>query len=313
VTRAAAPRFAALDIGTTSVKFLLAAREQDGWRTLTDRAVITRLGEGLDRTGAVSAAAIERTVDAIAEMVAEARAAGAEAVAAVGTAGLRLAANAGELIAAVRERAGVTVEVIDGAEEARFAYAAAIAGLAPADGPLVVFETGGGSAQFSFGDARGVTEQFSVDVGAERFTARFGLDAAVPEQTLATVLYELARELGGVRGRARPTLVIGIGGAAATLAAVKHGLAAYDGEVVHGSTLELAEIDRQIELYRTRGAAERRAIAGLEPDRADVILAGACIVRAALALLGAAAMVVSDRGLRHGLLEERFAPLYPGP
>ena len=97
-----------------------------------------------------------------------------------------------------------------------------------------------------------------------------------------------------------------MGGAITNLTAVKHGLAEYDPAVVQGTVLDLAEIDRQIELYRTRTADERREIVGLQPKRAEVILAGACIVRTVVTKLGRESLTVSDRGLRHGLLVERF-------
>jgi exopolyphosphatase/guanosine-5'-triphosphate,3'-diphosphate pyrophosphatase len=87
---------------------------------------------------------------------------------------------------------------------------------------------------------------------------------------------------------------------------VKLELRAYDGDIVNGTVLEQAEIDRQIELYRTSDAEARRAIVGLQPQRADIILAGACIVRTVMAKLGAGSLTVSDRGLRHGLLADRF-------
>ena len=103
-----------------------------------------------------------------------------------------------------------------------------------------------------------------------------------------------------------------MGGAITNLTAVKHGLAEYDSAVVQGTVLELAEIDRQIELYRTRSADERREIVGLQAGRAAVILAGACIVRTVAGKLGKDRLTVSDRGLRHGLLVERFGrPVEP--
>jgi exopolyphosphatase/guanosine-5'-triphosphate,3'-diphosphate pyrophosphatase len=95
------------------------------------------------------------------------------------------------------------------------------------------------------------------------------------------------------------------------LAAVKHELATYDPDVVQGAVLARGEIERQIELYRTRTAERRREIVGLQPKRAEVILAGACIVRTVLALLERESLTVSDRGLRHGLLAERFGPGRP--
>jgi exopolyphosphatase/guanosine-5'-triphosphate,3'-diphosphate pyrophosphatase len=97
-----------------------------------------------------------------------------------------------------------------------------------------------------------------------------------------------------------------MGGALTNLAAVKHELATYDAEVVQGTVLDRAELDRQLELYHVRTADERRAIPGLQPKRAEVILAGACIVRTVLEKLGRESVTVSDRGLRHRLLVERF-------
>jgi exopolyphosphatase/guanosine-5'-triphosphate,3'-diphosphate pyrophosphatase len=97
-----------------------------------------------------------------------------------------------------------------------------------------------------------------------------------------------------------------MGGAPTNLAAVHHGLATYDPDLVQGTRLDRAEIDRQIELYRTRTADERRTIVGLQPNRAEVILAGACVVHTALAKLGCESLLVSDRGLRHGLIVDRF-------
>jgi exopolyphosphatase/guanosine-5'-triphosphate,3'-diphosphate pyrophosphatase len=300
-------RYAVIDVGTNSVKFDVGERRPTGaWRTIVDRAEITRLGEGLDRTGRLNPEPIARTVAAVAAMADEARREGAAAIAAVGTAGLRIAPNSDELVDAVRERCGVGIEIISGEDEARLAYRAATAGLNTGHGSLAVFDTGGGSSQFTFGHGRQVDEQFSVDVGAARFTERFGLDAAVSEDVLREALDAIGADLMRLEGRPAPEAVVGMGGAVTNLAAVRHELAEYDPEVVQGTVLDRSEIDRQIELYRTRGADERRAVVGLQPKRAEVILAGACIVRTVLEKLGAGSFTVSDRGLRHGLLVERF-------
>jgi exopolyphosphatase/guanosine-5'-triphosphate,3'-diphosphate pyrophosphatase len=300
-------RYAVLDVGTNSVKFHVGERGADGrWTTIADRAEITRLGEGLDETGKLGSEPIERTATAIAGMVDEARQDGVEDIAAVGTAGLRIAPNRDELIDAVRERTGVEIEVIPGEEEARLAYLAATSGLPQAQGSLAVFDTGGGSSQFTFGDGTRIEEQFSVDVGAARFTERFELDSVVSDDRLAAALEAMSADLARLDGRPRPDTLVGLGGAVTNLAAVKHGLSTYDPDRVQGTELDLAEIDRQIELYRTSTADQRREIPGLQPKRAEVILAGACIVRTVVTKLGRDSFVVSDRGLRHGLLVERF-------
>ena len=300
--------FCGIDVGTNSVKFHLAERRADGAaRTVVDRADVTRLGEGLDETGGLTEAAIHRTVDAIAGMVDEARRHGAAAIAAVGTAGLRIAPNRQTLLDAVKARTGIDVEVISGEEEGRLAYLAATSALPLARGRLVVFDSGGGSSQFTFGEGTRVDERFSVDVGAVRFAERFGLAGAVERDTVDAALTAIAGDLTRLDGRERPAAVIGMGGTVTNLTAVKHGLAKYDPDVVHGTVLDIGEIDRQIELYRTRDADQRRAIPGLQPARAEVILAGACVVRTILTKLGHDSLTVSDRGLRHGVFLERFA------
>jgi exopolyphosphatase/guanosine-5'-triphosphate,3'-diphosphate pyrophosphatase len=301
-----AGHYAVIDVGTNSVKFHLGERDATGrWRTLIDRAEITRLGEGLEERTRLEPGPMERTVEAVAAMADEARRSGAVPVA-VGTAGLRIASNAAEFVAAVERRCGVAVEIISGEEEARLAYLAATSELGSARGSLAVFETGGGSSQFTFGHGHRVDDRFSVDVGAVRFTERYGLDRTVSEEALSTAIDAIVADLSLLDDRPRPEAVVGMGGAITNLAAVKHRLATYDPDVVQGTVLDCDEIDRQIELYRTSDAAERRAIVGLQTQRADIILAGACIVRTVLAKLDAGSLTVSDRGLRHGLLIERF-------
>ena len=302
-----AKRYAAIDVGTNSVKLNVGERRADGtWSTVADRAEVTRLGEGLDAAGSLQPEPMRRTMEAIAAMAEEARRDGAVAIAAVGTAGLRAAANGAELVEAVETSCGVRIEIIPGEEEARLAYLAARSGLELGRGPLVAFDTGGGSSQFTFGHGDEIDEQFSVPVGAARLTERYGLDRPVSEEELAAALDGIAAELDRLDGRPSPDALVGMGGALTNLAAVEHALAEYDPEIVQGTELDRAEIDRQIELYRTRTADERRAVVGLQPNRAEVILAGACVVRTVLGKLGRDSLVVSDRGLRHGLIADRF-------
>jgi exopolyphosphatase/guanosine-5'-triphosphate,3'-diphosphate pyrophosphatase len=300
-------RYAVIDVGTNSVKFHIGERGADGrWRAVVDRAELTRLGEGLERNGTISAEPLERTVAAIAGMTEEAGRHQVRATVAVGTAGLRIARNRAEVIAAIRARTGLTVEVIPGEEESRLAYLAVQAGLGVTEGPVVVFDTGGGSTEFTFGRGPKVEEHFSLDVGAVPYTERFGLAGAVAPGVLDDARAAISADLARLDGRPPPAALVGMGGAVTNLTAVKLGLATYDPDRVQGAVLDRAEIDRQIELYRSRDAEARRTIVGLQPKRADVILAGACIVRTVMDKLGQQTLTVSDRGLRHGLLVDRF-------
>jgi exopolyphosphatase/guanosine-5'-triphosphate,3'-diphosphate pyrophosphatase len=239
-------------------------------------------------------------------MVEEAHNAGCIAVAAAGTARQRIATNTAEVLETIRARTGVKVEVISGDEEGRLAYVAVRAGLPLAKGSLVVFDTGGGSSQFTFGQGDQVSERFSVNVGAVRYTERHRLDDAVSAEVLREAMKDIAEDLSRIAGRPRPETLVAMGGAVTNLTAVRYSMAKYDPDKIQGTVLERAEIDRQIELYRTTPLDRRGAIVGLQPKRADVILAGACIVRTVMDMLAKNELTVSDRGLRHGLLVERF-------
>ena len=300
-------RYAVIDVGTNSVKFHIGERDRAGsWHTVADRAELTRLGEGLTQQGSIADTALERTAAAIAGMVDEAKRNAVLATVAVGTAGLRMAANGKAVVAKIEARTGLHVEVISGEEEGRLAYLAARSGLGLATGSLVVFDTGGGSSQFTFGHDSSVDERFSVDVGAVRYTERYKLDAVVSANGVRVAMAAISADLSGIDGRPVPDKLVAMGGAATNITAVKHQLARYDSTVVQGAVLDRAEIDRQIELYRSLDADARRAIVGLQPKRADVILAGACIIRVVMEKLGKETLTVSDRGLRHGVLAERF-------
>jgi exopolyphosphatase/guanosine-5'-triphosphate,3'-diphosphate pyrophosphatase len=300
-------RYAVIDAGTNSIKFHIGERDIEGrWRTVVDRAELTRLGEGLEQQGVIIDAALERTAAAIADMADEAKRHGVRAIAAVGTAGLRIALNGSAVVAAIQARTGVHIEVISGEEESRLAYLAAKSGLGLKTGSLVVFDTGGGSSQFTFGHDASVDERFSVDVGAVRYTERYGLDRAVAPEVLGEAMAAIAADLARIDGRPVPDALVAMGGAVTNITAVSHRLATYDPAVIQGSVLDRAEIDRQIELYRSLDADARRTIVGLQPKRAEVILAGACIVRTVMEKLGKDSFAVSDRGLRHGVLAERF-------
>src|SRR5262245_31425106 len=267
-------RYAAIDIGTNSVKFHVGEKHADGtWTKVIDRADVTRLGEGLDASGGeFTPDAIERTIAAIAGMAAEAQRQGAAAVAAVGTMGVRTARNSGDFIAEVERRCGVRVEVISGAEEARLAYQAVKSSLGLGAGSTVVFDTGGGSSQFTFAQGDAVTEQYSLNVGAARVTEKYALAGGAWPAGLQRRLEAIAADLSRLDAAPVPDFLVGMGGAVTNLTAVKLALRSYDADAVQGAVLTSHEIDSQIELYRSRSTEARREIVGLQPKRAEVIL-----------------------------------------
>lgn len=300
---------AVIDIGTNSIKFCLAeSAKQDGtFEVIKDANDIAKLGEGLKDTGLIGPEPLERNAQSVAAFAKEAREAGADETAVVGTMALRTARNTADFAKRVKELCGLEVRVIPGEEEAQLSYIAVMSGIAGAAAAnLVTFDTGGGSTEFVFGEAGSIKRKFSLNIGAIRFTEAYLSQMPVPAAKLSEAQAQIRKELseGGVTAGAK--FLVGMGGNVTSIASVKHQMKVYDPDVIQGSKLTLADIDAQIADYAGKTLDERRTIVGLQPKRADVILAGACIVRQIMELTGVSELTVSDRGLRHGLLYRLF-------
>jgi exopolyphosphatase/guanosine-5'-triphosphate,3'-diphosphate pyrophosphatase len=307
--------FATLDVGSNSVKLHVAGRDRAGkWQVLRDQDEIARLSEGLQATGKISEAAMQRNADIICDFVAEALKLGARQILAAGTMCLRTASNAMTFIDRVNQKCGLEIEVISGEEEARLAFLGALSGLPPAAGDIGVFDIGGGSTEFIFGRDGLITERFSLNVGAVRLTEVYLQSDPVTPAELTRMLAVVDEELSGRLENmpADPSescqvdILVGIGGTMTNLSAIKMELAAHEPEILQGSTLTAQDIDRLLEALRTKTIAERRSIVGLQPKRADVILAGTAIAKVVMQKLSAERLIVSVQGVRHGLLADRF-------
>lgn len=303
-----ASRWAAIDVGTNTVLLLVAERRGAGLVPLLERAEITRLGRGVDATGRLDRAAIAETVAVLAAFAADARRLGAELLACVATSAARDASNGAEFFDAARAAAGVVPEVITGDEEARLVYGSAWRDFGP--GPLAVLDVGGGSTEFTAGDGPAPRVRTSLQVGAVRLTERHVRTDPISPGELASIRLA-AREglapLAALAREARAPRLVGVAGTVTTLEAVKQRLPAYDAERVHGATLSLAETDGLVARLAGLTVAARAALPGMEPKRADVILAGAVVVAEAMRAAGFERLVVSDRGVRWGLLHDRLA------
>lgn len=297
---------AVIDVGTNSIKFHAAKKKADGsLETVLDKNDIARLGEGLRETGLISPEALERNALSVAAFAEKARELGAVPEI-VGTMALRTAKNAADFASRVKELTGLDVRIIPGEEEARLSYLAVLSGLPLAGGELVTFDTGGGSTEFVYGKGTEMVRKFSIPLGAVRITEEFFADDPVRPGSVDAAVKEIRSSLtgGGVLGS--PEVIVGMGGTVTSLASVKFKMETYDPDVVQGSVLTLAELKDMVAMFASMTLEERKGVTGLQPKRADVILAGTCLVCAILELLGASSFTVSDRGLRHGLAYELF-------
>lgn len=300
-------RKAIIDIGSNSIKFFVGELAADKTiKTVEDANDIARLGEGLDKTGAISPEAMQRNVEAVTKFAARAKELGAEEIVSVGTMALRKASNSADFVAAVKKACGVEVKIIPGEEEARLSYLAVLSGLTLQGGDLVIFDTGGGSTEFIFGKGTNLEKRFSVNLGAVRITENYLTSDPVTKEQVDAAIAQINKEFeeAGVNGK--PMQLVGMGGTVTSMGAVKHKMVKYDPAVIQGSDLTVKDIDEQIAEYSKRTIEQRKELPGLQPKRADVILAGACILKVITSRLGVDKLTISDRGLRHGLAFDLF-------
>jgi exopolyphosphatase / guanosine-5'-triphosphate,3'-diphosphate pyrophosphatase len=316
-------RVAAIDCGTNSLRLLVADLPPDGGPLIdvTRRMEIVRLGEGVDRTGVLAPAAIERTRVVLADYARTVEKLGAERVRMVATSASRDARNADDFRAMVLDTLGRPPEVVSGDEEARLSFVGGVRGLPPAR--YLVVDIGGGSTEFVVG-SRAVEHAVSVDIGCVRMTERH-LHSDPPsaaEVAAATADIEAAvdRALTAVGGRsaagaqlvgAPPVSacqqVVGLAGSVTTVAALALNLPEYREERIHHARISRADVARVTSDLLRLTRAERRALPVMHPGRADVIGAGALILRIILDRAGAGTVIASEHDILDGIAYELHA------
>ncbi len=294
-------RRAALDIGSQSILLLIADLEGDRLEPVREEFFAPRLGEGLAASGRLSVEAMALAERDIVRAVELCGLHGAQEVVAVGTAAVREAANGNDFVSRLRERLGIEIKVLSGVEEAELTYCGALSG-SGITGSVAVLDVGGGSTECTVGIKGKATGSKSAPVGAVLLSDRFGRSPGLA----AAALSELGELLAPMAEAAQGSELFGVGGSATTLASVKLGLAEYDPESVSRCSLTPRDLDRLIGRFRRLEVEEIRRLPGIDPTRADIIEAGATIIRTFLELAGAGSLRVSARGLRYGLL-------LPGP
>lgn len=301
-------RFAAFDIGTNTVLMTVAERGPDGrFSPVLERLELTRLGEGVNRTGVLSEAAIERTVEAIARFADEARKAGATELVAGATSAARDASNREAFLERVRQRAGVEVELLPGEVEARLTFRAVQEDFGPGAAQLVALDIGGGSTELVVGPSRGdATFRQSVNVGSVRMTERFVTTHPIPQGELEAMRAFIRAAMRNWPRAPEGSEVVAVAATATSLYALRAGLPSAEDPRVQGGRLEVSALEPLLARLSAMSLEERRAVPGLNPKRADVICAGGYVLLEALRHLGVDSCRVSDRGVRWGLLWERF-------
>jgi len=302
-------RFAAIDCGTNAIRLLIAEVVDNRLLEINRRMLTVRLGEGIDATGEFAPAALERTFAAVDEYAAEIERSDVQSLRMVATSASRDARNADVFRDGVRRRLGVTPEVISGVEEAELSFLGAVRGLGSSllSSPLLVADIGGGSTELVLGNAVSgdISFRYSMDIGCVRMTERHlhGDPPATAQvaETVATIDHALDDALAEVPV-GEVACFVGLAGSVTTVAALAHGLPAYDSAVIHGSTTSLMQVEAVTTTLLTQTREQRAAEPVMHPGRVDVIAGGALVLRQLMRRLPVDSVVAGETDLLDGIV-----------
>ena len=299
-------RVAALDCGTNSLRLLIADIDADRLVDVVRRMEIVRLGEGVDRTGRLSEAALERTFGVLDSYAEQIRDRDASRIRMVATSATRDASNRDAFVDGVRRRLGVPPEVITGDQEAGLSFDGATrelrgSGLAA---PYLVVDIGGGSTEFVLGDDDGPRQARSVDVGCVRLTERHLRDDPPTAAQIAAATADIESAIGvaaeAVQLDAARTLV-GLAGSVTTVVALAVGLTHYDPDRIHHRTVTIEQVTDVTQRLLAATREERAAMPVMHPGRVDVIGAGALVLDTIMRRCGLDAVMASEHDILDGI------------
>ncbi len=299
-------RLAGVDIGTLTCRLLIADLLPVGRliELRSDRRIL-RLGEGVDRTKRLTVAAMDRVVQCLKEWRAYIDAASVDAVAVVATSAVRDAENRDEFLDRVSREAGFEVELISGDEEARRTMLGIRSGLPDGVTDVLALDIGGGSTEFILERPGQKPVVRSIDIGVVRLCERLLRHDPPTEEEIRQAREWIAKETNTAitgMGDYQTATFVGTAGTITSLAAMAQQLSTYEPARIHNYRLQLDTIQALEQTLLSRKKADRADLPGLEKGREEVIAAGAIIIRTVMETLGISTVLVSDLGLREGVL-----------
>jgi exopolyphosphatase/guanosine-5'-triphosphate,3'-diphosphate pyrophosphatase len=306
MTNSSAP-VAAIDLGTNTCLLLIARSYGTDLRAVAQELTVVRLGEGVDETGKLASAAMDRAVECLRRYGKIVEQHGCKKVRGVGTSAFREAVNRDEFAQRIEAETGLAIETIDGKEEARLVQVAVEATLPSTGGIRAIVDIGGGSTEITITAGGQQLDSVSLPIGSVRLTERFLKHDPPTADELTRLHIGISETLAGLDLQGPTRTMISVGGTATTLVAMHNSIDPYDPDKVHGSKLSLPQIMEQIKHCARVPLAERIKIAGLHPGRAEVIIAGGMIQTALMEYFDLGELIVSDHGLRWGIAAELVA------
>ena len=300
-------RLASIDIGTNTILLLIAEVDKGKLKPLFEAETVVRLGEGVQKDGILYQDSMKRGFHTLSQYLERCQAMGVREVFTAGTSALREARNSEVFTRMIKERLGLSIEIISGEEEARLSFLAVVRDMKESKDSLIVVDVGGGSTEFISGRGDHIDKWVSLAMGSVRFTEKFLLSDPVQEKEWKKMEKEVRKSLTGIPHPREPFSMVGVGGTATTLASVEQELEEFVLDKIHHFVLKKEALKKQLDLYRSKTIEERKKIPGLPPKRADVILAGAAIFYWAMEELKCPSLLISSHGVRYGLLYKKIS------
>jgi exopolyphosphatase/guanosine-5'-triphosphate,3'-diphosphate pyrophosphatase len=298
-------RVAAFDCGTNSLRLLVADIDVAAGTSseIVREMRVVRLGQGVDRTGRIAEASLQRVFGAVEDFMELVREHGVKEIRFCATSAARDAENADDFLAGIKERTGVDPEVLAGDEEARVSFAGATRSLPPLPEPLLVLDIGGGSTELILGNADGtVLAAQSLDIGSVRLNERHLADDPPSKEQIAAAVADIDAALDGCPvDPADAGAVIGVAGTVTTMAVATLDLAAYDPVLIHHTVLRRDAVQGVVTQLLSMMVEQRRALPYMHPGRADVIGAGGLILDRILRRTTVSSMLVSEHDILDGI------------
>lgn len=291
---------AAFDFGSNATKCSLARIEESKISYLAEYRLLNRLGASLGSDCSLRDEAIERSIAITKELMHLCEKYGAPVYVAVGTEALRKAVNGNEFCSRIKEQCGISVQIISGEEEARLTWLGATQVISELSGNILLFDSGGASTELVYGDGLNVRQVESLPLGAVTLSRDF----IVSDPVTVTEYEQLEKYLRQniVLQPTQQLHLVGCGGGISTLASVSQAHNHILVETLNGYFLSRVELERQLNLYRHNSLAKIKEIAGMEQERADIILPACMLVLRVISAAGAAGLYVATGGIRHGMI-----------
>ncbi|GAB6139000.1 Ppx/GppA phosphatase family protein [Halanaerobaculum tunisiense] len=292
-------RFGAIDLGTNSVRLLVAEAGENGLDRLVEELRVPRLGAKLDQTGILQQEAIERTIAVLVDYKKIIADYNAQPII-VATSAVREAANRQEFLRAVQDQVGEQIKVVSGTQEARLTYLGITAEADDLASDVLALDIGGGSTEFMLGAKDQLQDYQSTDLGAVRLTEAY-------DNNLKQIRHQVQTKLQAVPDLASYSQLVGVGGTITTLAAINHSLESYDRDIIQGTRLSQSNIKEILTKLKNLSLEGRKEVRGLTADRADIILAGIVILLAVLDETSSLQVMVSDAGILEGIIYDKIS------